>query len=234
MCKSDRVKVEGSYFSPKMSKNRTRNVSLSQEEFIGNQPAGWLNTDGNKPPTAPRMSKSSVLARYTDVYLKQLVTVCHHGKKVNEQTSQTWQESNWKPDIQNCAERCHREVTCGATALDSNWRLKLENAFLILQARQCKGNFSDTNRPLLLFFLFDCVNWPLSMATCVPPHAAWTTFPQPFRGRWRGEFIWKITKRKMNNRYIYMNNRVNIEFGLSAFCLFLQSFGLIQELRTNH
>lgn len=97
-------------------------------------------------------------------------------------------------------------------------RLKLENAFLILQARQCKGNFSDTNRPLLLFFLFDCVNWPLSMATCVPPHAAWTTFPQPFRGRWRGEFIWKINKRKMDKRYIYMNNRVNVEFGLSATC----------------
>lgn len=50
---------------------------------------------------------------------------------------------------------------------------------------------SGTSITSLLFSAAWCVcgHWPLRMATWVPPHAAWTTFPQPSRGSRRGELI---------------------------------------------
>lgn len=39
-----------------------------------------------------------------------------------------------------------------------------------------------------------CGHWPLRTATWVPPHAAWTTFPQPSRGSRRGELICRDTQ----------------------------------------
>lgn len=55
------------------------------------------------------------------------------------------------------------------------------------------------------------------MATCVPPHAAWSTFPQPFNGRCRGELIWKIKKQNLKVNLLFPPQK-KILCAISGFC----------------
>lgn len=89
-------------------------------------------------------------------------------------------------------------VVCGATPLRPGWCSQLQT---VQSQKTCLYSYellNAANKSKQFVFICSsvsqtvvCVNWPLRTATWVPPHAAWTTFPQPFRGRSRGELSWK-------------------------------------------